>query len=121
MVKTKEELAEYNKKWRENNKEKVKEYREENKEEIAENYKIWSQTPEGKKSIRISDWKRQRIICDDFDTIYEKYINCNNCNYCETEFENSFDRHLDHDHYIKDTENIRGILCRDCNFKDVLA
>ena len=44
----------------------------------------------------------------------------NKCDFCQTEFKNSTDRCLDHDHDILDSYNIRGILCRSCNIKDVL-
>ncbi len=108
------------KEYRENNKEKFKEYRENNKEKIKEYDKEYRQTPKGKKIGRIAVWKQIGIIAEDFDAIYEKYANCLECEYCKTPFKNNLDKHLDHSHSITDRPNIRGILCRTCNNRDIL-
>ncbi len=70
--------------------------------------------------VKISGWKLRGIICDDYDNVYSVYMDTNNCDYCKKEFKDSLDRCLDHDHDITDANNIRGILCRVCNIKDVL-
>ena len=57
------------------------------------------------------------MICEDFDSLYEIYIHTHNCEYCENPFKNTQDRHLDHNH---ETGEIRAILCRSCNRRDVL-
>ena len=132
----KEKIKEYNNKYREKNKEKIKEcekkYREENKEKIREYKKKYREknqdnererckkyrsTAIGIKKHRICNWKRYGIICEDWESLYEIYIYTWNCEYCETPFKNTKDRNLDHNHK---TGEIRGILCRVCNFKDVL-
>ena len=71
----------------------------------------YSKTEKGKKASKIKDWKCRGIIVpdDDWDKIYQQYINTTNCNVCNAEFKNSMDRHLDHDH---DTGEFRWILCR---------
>ena len=104
MVWTKEQRRDYDKIYRQKNRQKRKEYR---------------QTPKGKKSNTISHWKYRGIITDDFDYWYELYIEQNHCCHCENEFIDSTDRNLDHNHNINDKENIRGILCRTCNVKDI--
>ena len=43
-----------------------------------ENRKKILATPEGKKSQNISSWKRRGLI-DDYDKVYEKYLNTDNC------------------------------------------
>ena len=92
-------------KWAKNNPEKVKAYQE------SDLYK---------KQSKIGRWKHQGIITNDWDNVYEIYMDTTNCNYCNKQFKNTLDRHLDHDHDIKDDNNIRGILCRVCNTSDVL-
>ena len=99
------------------NPEKKKEYREKNKEKIKEYQKKYNATENGKKSQRISSWKHLRMICEDWESLYEIYIYTWNCEYCETPFKNTKDRHLDHNH---ETGEIRGILCNRCNCRDVL-
>ena len=117
--KVKEQKKEYYQKNKEKVKEKKKEYYQKNREEMKEKMEKYRQTPQGRKSYRIANWKHRGIIADDYDEWYEKYINCNECNFCHKEFTSTKNRHLDHHHGINDRENIRGILCRDCNFRDV--
>mgnify|MGYP003639243511 CR=1 FL=1 len=118
---------EYHKAWhkeyRENNKEHIKEYRENNKEYIKAYDKEYRQTEQGIKNRRIKDWRRYGISLEyDYDIIYDIYINCNVCDYCKVELVEgmygSNKKCLDHDH---ETGEIRGILCNNCNIKDVLA
>ena len=84
-------------------------------EEKKEYNKKYSQTPSGLKSHRISKWKQRGVKCDDFDKLYELYLNTNNCDVCKKEFENTYDRCLDHNHT---TGEFRQILCRRCNTND---
>ena len=95
-----------------------KKYVEYNKEKVA--IKAYKESDKYKKQSKIARWKHLGIITDDFDNIHSIYMNTTNCDYCKKEFMNSLDRCLDHDHSIKDNNNIRGILCRSCNVKDVL-
>ena len=82
--------------------------------------KAYQKTYNGRKSYRIFNWKNAGIIFDDFEWLYDFYINCRKCEYCEKDFINGKDRHLDHNHNITYDNNVRGILCRTCNTKDVL-
>ena len=111
------------KKWQSKNMEHVKAtkklYRDKNKEAIKiynKNYRL-----KNIKNLTIKTWKTyQGIIWNDYNIIYDLYINATNCDYCSKEFKNSLDKCCDHNHDITDANNIRGFLCRDCNFKDVL-
>ena len=105
--KDKQKRMEYHKNYREKNREKKRAYQKE-----------YSKTFQGKKTNRISMWKRRGIICD-YDAVYDVYVKETNCWWCNKEFVSSADRNLDHDHDITDGENIRGILCNYCNYLDV--
>ena len=132
MVQTKEERAEYMKKYNQEHKEERaiydKKYNQEHKEESSEQSKKYYQenkekikeqrkTPARKKSATMADWKHSGLIDDNMDELYERYIICEHCEHCGKEFKNSYDRCMDHDHQ---TGLFRAFLCRSCNLKDVL-
>jgi len=99
--KNKERLRLLRKDWRENNKDKIKEYNESEK---------------GKKTKRISKWKSRGVISNNYDELYDYYINCKNCENCNIELcegnKNPNRRCLDHDH---NTGLFRKVLCNTCN------
>ena len=110
--KNKSKILEQRKEYRKKNKEKIKEYKKEYMKE-------YNQTPAGKKSHRIYDWKKYGVIHHNFDELYEKYINTELCELCEctlTEDKKttSTTRCLDHCH---ETGQFRNILCHSCNVK----
>ena len=127
--KNKEKISKQNKDWKDRNKEKVKEankkYYEENKENEGwknkqKGYqKIYYETPIGIKNRRIGVWKHRGVICDNFDELYEKYINTEFCEFCNVELTEDKNntkttRCLDHDH---ETGLFRNIVCHSCNVK----
>ena len=67
------------------------------------------------KSQIIYGWKKQGLIYDDYDDLYEIYIKTMKCDCCNKEFKNSKDRCLDHDH---ETGRFRAIVCQKCNIHD---
>ena len=114
---------EYKKEWYQKNKERLKlqkkEYYQKNKEKRKAYNKAYDQTPAGIKSHRISDWKRYGVICDDWDNLYEIYINTKNCGNCNVELTEdkittSTTRCLDHSHV---THEFRAVVCNDCNLR----
>ena len=125
-----------NKKWRDNNREKIAEYYEENREKINEykrqyylenkekiDEKQKQYQNENDKLYRISQWKTQGIIDSDYELLYDVFIKETNCWICGKEFnkDNGMDRKcLDHDHEITDDGNVRYILCGYCNLHVVV-
>ena len=126
----KERQKEYNKKYRKNNKERKKQtqklYREKNKEKLIEKkkeyyknnkekYKEYRKTPSGKKSETISNWKTYGLIDDDYEGLYDKYLNTTECEICKYVFDNTNWKCMDHCHT---TGLFRQILCFKCNVHD---
>ena len=122
-AKNKEKIKEYQKEWREKNKEYDKEWREKNKEKIKEKRKEYNKeyvkTPNGKKKITICSWKEIGLISEDYDSLYQKYIESKNCEECGCEYGKYKDgsgkwRCMDHCHI---TGVFRNFLCNRCNIR----
>ena len=99
-----------------------RQYNLKNKEKIKEHMKEYYQTESGIKSYRINRWKARGIITDDYDAMYDHYIQTSFCDECKIEL--TYDKHitkttkcLDHDHTITDRPNFRNILCHPCNIR----
>ena len=72
--------------------------------------------PKQGKTATIYRWKKRGIIHDDFDNLYELYVNTLNCNHCHVKFNNTRDRCLDHCHI---DGYVRQILCTSCNVMEI--
>jgi len=107
-----------NRRWMEKNREKERLRHKENYYKNKEYFKKYFETEKWKKSNTINSWKNAGMLCEDWDSLYEIYLHTWNCDYCKCEIDKSINKHLDHDH---SNGTIRGILCRSCNAKDVLA
>jgi len=137
--KSKEEEKKYNKLYYQKNKEKIKNnsknYVEKNRENVnkyhreyqlnndyKEYYKKYREeykkTEQYIKSRRMYNWKLRGVICDDWDKLYDKYINTTNCEKCDVELVEgkygSNKKCLDHDHA---TGEFRNVLCNLCNYE----
>lgn len=103
--KNKEKCRESTNKWMNNNKEKRSKWRENNRDKT-----------------RVSKWKYQGIICNDWEALLKRYHDADNCELCGItmiELSTKMDgKCCDHDHSIKDRENVRMIVCRKCNLMD---
>ena len=120
------ERREYRRQYRLNNQEKIKEsdrqHRLRHKEKIKQCKIKYNQTDKGRKSSKIIVWKQRGVITDNWDAMYDHYIQTSFCDFCKVEL--SYDKHntattkcLDHDHTITDRPNFRNILCHPCNVK----
>jgi hypothetical protein len=102
--------------YHQNNKDRAKQYKQDNEESIKEYMKEYRKTEAYKKSYRITNWKKSGVINDDFNSLYEYYINCKNCEDCNVELiEGNVGKNkkcLDHDHQ---TGIFRNIICNRCN------
>jgi len=104
----KEKKRETNKLYRANNIENIKEYQKEYQKE-------YSKTPNGKKSTTISSWKKYGLIHDNYEELYDKYLDTTECDVCKYVFDKTNWRCMDHDH---ETNLFRQFLCFKCNVND---
>jgi hypothetical protein len=72
--------------------------------------KEYDQSPQGKKSNTISNWKSRGLI-GEYESIYDRYLNTNNCDLCNVEL-CSNKKVMDHDHI---TGEFRNVVCHKCN------
>jgi len=114
-----EKIIEKAKEWGEKNKEQRKEYIKKYGEKNKEHLKEYQKTPNIKKTIAICSWKKIGLISEDYDALYQKYIESTNCEECNCEFGKYGDgtgtwRCMDHDH---ESGLFRNFLCCACNIK----
>ena len=110
-----EKIKEQRKEYYQANIEYVKEYYQANIDKIKE----YQKTPNRKKSNTISDWKRRGLISEDYDALYDRYLESTNCEECDCEYGKIGDgsgtwKCMDHNHQ---TGLFRNFLCCACNLK----
>ena len=121
MPYTKEEMRAYNTKYRQT--QKYKDYQKDYQKAYGQTQKYkdykkaYNKTPKGIKNIKISKWKHSGIIDNDFDLLFDTYLNETHCWICGKKFILNKMYHgkcLDHDHK---TGEPRYICCGYCNLK----
>jgi len=126
--KNKEKLLEKQKQYYENNKEKILEYQKEWVENNKEKTKVYKKncydkkTYQSQKCYKLNKWKGRGVILkedEDWDSVYEYYLICENCEECGVKltidrYRTSTTKCLDHSH---ETGFIRNIVCHSCNMK----
>jgi len=110
-----EERKAYNKAYREAHKAEKKEYNKAYNESHNVEAKAYNQTPNRKKSNSISDWKRSGLIHNNYEQLYDLYLQSTHCDVCKSEYKDSSDRCMDHNH---ETNLFRQFLCQSCNRND---
>ena len=93
------------------------------KEKKNEYNRKYCESEKGRKIKTFINWRAYGIIFHDFELLYEIYLEATQCDFCKCELDTGLyktKKCLDHDHEITDDENVRGILCWQCNVNDVL-
>ena len=75
----------------------------------------WRKTPKGKKTNKIDDWRRLGLV-DDYEKIYDIYLNTHECMKCNIEISGK-NKCMDHCHI---TNLYRAVLCQSCNIGNPL-
>jgi hypothetical protein len=86
------------------------EYRKQNPDKVKQYRK------NAYKSNTKSKWKQRGLILDDFENIWNRYINTDKCDTCSVLLEGrgANQKCMDHDHI---TGLFRNVLCKSCNCK----
>ena len=64
-----------------------------------------------KKLTAYHHWKKRGLNMDNFDNIYDRYVNTECCDICKCSFENTT-KCMEHNHK---TGEFRGVVCNMCN------
>jgi len=94
-------------------------YYKQNRERELNNRRIRDKTYEGFKKVKLNEWKNKtNLKSNNFDLLFERYYNTNNCEICNFKIENhknNFEKKcLDHHH---DSGYMRYVCCNKCNSK----
>jgi len=67
------------------------------------------------KSNTLSCWKRDGLIDDNPEALYDEYIYLRNCDLCGEFYKSSQDRQMEHEHLNGKYGPFRNFTCKSCN------
>jgi len=76
--------------------------------------KKYTKTPKGKRITKIKEWKFVGLISDDYNAVYDRWLNTKNCDCCNKILTATGNTRKSMDHCHK-TGKFRNILCHNCN------
>jgi len=88
------------------------------KEKQKEYNREYHQSDEGKKSNKISSWKRRGLVVssqEEIDEIYDRWLNSERCEKKGCEYTETNYKCMDHEHLNGKYGAFRNILCDICN------
>jgi len=90
-----------------------KEWRKKNKEKLKQQSKEWKQNnkEKSKKSDKISQWKQKGLISENYDQIYQLWLDSTHCDKCGCDYNGTI-KDMEHCHT---TGRFRAIVCHKCN------
>ena len=118
----KDKISQRQKQYYDQNKDKRNQYSREYYDQNKDKKRNYQQSDHGRKLRRIATWKKQGIICDNWDALYDHYLKTSFCDICKVVLtydtvSTATTKVVDHDHSITDAPNFRNILCNCCNLK----
>jgi len=95
-------------------KEYYKEYYQKNKEKLRQQQKEWHKNNKEKilRSKMIKTWKRRGLICENYDQVYQLWLDSTHCDKCGCQYTDKNVKSMDHCHT---TGKFRAIICNRCN------
>jgi len=91
-----------------------KEYYQRNKEKLRQQQKEWRQNnkEKTKKSNTLGEWKSNGLISENYDQVYQLYLDSTQCSKCGYQYTKQNVKCMDHCHT---TGKFRAIVCNLCN------
>jgi|TARA_R100000081_G_scaffold79485_1_gene46277 hypothetical protein len=88
-----------------------KEYYQRNKVKHIQQTNEYGKTEKGKKILTIGQWKHKGLICDNYDQVYQLWLDSTHCDKCGRDYNGTI-KCMDHCHT---TGAFRAIVCSKCN------
>lgn len=83
-----------------------------NKEKYKQRAKKYAKTDKGKKTMTIAYWKYRGLICENYDQVYQLWLDSTHCDKCGCQYTDKIPKDMEHCHT---TGRFRAIVCHKCN------